>query len=307
MMCCTFSISTANCTVDNALRSECTITLATLRWTKTSPGSRPVIWLAGTRLSDQPIHMNLGFCCWVRLEKKPGRSRSICAAQARLWVKRSLIEAMGILCGTSASHRFGEQLSPDEHAPDLAGAGADLVQLGVAPQPPDRVVVDVAVAPQDLDAFAGHPGGLLRAPQDHGGAVLAHLPHVLAAELVQVLAHRVAEGARRLQHRVHVGDLALDQLELADALAELLAVVDVRDHAVHHGLHDPDRPGRQYGTLVVEAAHENLGPAVEGAENVIRRHFDVPEHELAGVAAAHAQLVQLLRDGETLHALLDQE
>jgi hypothetical protein len=31
------------------------------------------------------------------------------------------------------------------------------------------------------------------------------------------------------------------------------------------------------------------------------------EHQLAGVAAAHAELVELLRDREALHALLDQE
>src|SRR3954469_4278605 len=97
MMCSTFSISTANCTVDSAFRSECTTTLATLRCTNTSPGSRPVIWLAGTRESEQPIHMYLGACCLVSDEKKPGRSRSICAAQARLWAKRSEREAMGIL------------------------------------------------------------------------------------------------------------------------------------------------------------------------------------------------------------------
>jgi hypothetical protein len=39
----------------------------------------------------------------------------------------------------------------------------------------------------------------------------------------------------------------------------------------------------------------------------LARHFDVVEHQLAGVAAAHAQLVELLRDGKALHALLDQE
>ena len=70
--------------VDRQLRSVGTTTLATLRCTNTSPGSSPVIWLAGTRLSEQPIHMYLGFCCASRLVKKPGRSRSIWAAQARL-------------------------------------------------------------------------------------------------------------------------------------------------------------------------------------------------------------------------------
>jgi hypothetical protein len=37
------------------------------------------------------------------------------------------------------------------------------------------------------------------------------------------------------------------------------------------------------------------------------RHLDVLEHHLAGVAAAHAQLVELLRGGKALHALLDDE
>src|SRR3954447_23846055 len=39
------------------------------------------------------------------------------------------------------SARQPEQLPPDQHAPDLAGPGADLVQLGVPEQPPRRVVV----------------------------------------------------------------------------------------------------------------------------------------------------------------------
>src|SRR5690349_7305166 len=147
MMCWTLSISTANWIADSAFKSECTTTLATLRWTNTSPGSSPVIWLAGTRLSEQPIHMYLGDCCLVRLVKKPGRSRSICAAQARLWAKRSCMD--GVICAIFACrpyvrsrtgqtlHRLGEQLPADQHAPHLAGARADLVQLGVAPQAPE--------------------------------------------------------------------------------------------------------------------------------------------------------------------------
>jgi len=44
---------------------------------------------------------------------------------------------------------------------------------------------------------------------------------------VQVLRHGVGKRAPRLEHGVHVGHLALDELEFADALAELLAVVNV--------------------------------------------------------------------------------
>ena len=41
---------------------------------------------------------------------------------------------------------LGKQLTPDQHAADLAGARADLVQLGVAPQAAGGVVVGVADA-----------------------------------------------------------------------------------------------------------------------------------------------------------------
>src|SRR5947209_4766868 len=36
--------------------------------------------------------------------------------------------------GCRSSHALGVQLAADQHAPDLARAGADLVELGVAPE-----------------------------------------------------------------------------------------------------------------------------------------------------------------------------
>src|SRR4051794_18487054 len=154
MMCSTFSMSTANWMADSALRSECTTTLATLRCTNTSPGSRPVIWFAGTRLSLQPIHMNLGFCCWVRPLKKPGRVRSISAAQARLCLKRSWMVVMAelsprLLCGRAglpgrnvfACEQAGwlrRQLAGSVHLhglrPRLVGDGLDTVAAFEAKQ-----------------------------------------------------------------------------------------------------------------------------------------------------------------------------
>src|SRR5262245_54309003 len=71
------------------------------------------------------------------------------------------------------SRRLVEDFAPDQHAADLAGAGADLVELGVAQQPPGRIVVDVAVATQALDRLQRHPGRLLRAIEDDAGGVLA--------------------------------------------------------------------------------------------------------------------------------------
>src|SRR3546814_6579741 len=72
---------------------------------------------------------------------------------------------LNINTGAAPSGRFVEQFAPDQHTPDFAGAGADLVQLGVAPQAAGGVVVDIAVAAQYLYAFAGHPGGFFRSEE----------------------------------------------------------------------------------------------------------------------------------------------
>ena len=63
MMCSTCSTSVAYCSTERQLRSVWTTTFATLRWTNSSPGFRSTISLAGTRLSEQPIHRYLGACC----------------------------------------------------------------------------------------------------------------------------------------------------------------------------------------------------------------------------------------------------
>ena len=98
------------------------------RWrcTNTSPGSSPVISLAGTRLSAQPIHMYLGLCCCARRVKKPPGAPAAAAAQARL------------CCGTARRGRrsshivSAEQLAANEHAADLASGGPDLASAGAA-------------------------------------------------------------------------------------------------------------------------------------------------------------------------------
>jgi hypothetical protein len=58
----------------------------------------------------------------------------------------------------------------------------------------------------------------------------------------------------------------------------------------------PIGPAGEHRALVVEPAHQHLRAAVQRAEHVLGRHLDVLEHQLAGVAAAHAELVELLRD-----------
>src|SRR5690554_4828082 len=181
--------------VDRQFRSLGTTTLATLRCTNTSPGSRPVIWLAGTRLSEQPIHMYLGFCCASSPVKNPGRSRSIRSAHSRLWTNRSSMEVVLMRCSLAAgvspmvgragrgrSAGLREQFAADQHAADFTGTRADFVEFRISPQAAQRVLVDIPIAAMDLQPLAGHPGRFLRAPQDHRGAVLAHLAHVIGTQ-----------------------------------------------------------------------------------------------------------------------------
>ena len=88
------------------LRSVCTTTLAMLRWTKTSPGARPMIWLAGTRESEQPIHRYFGACCVrqaleeVRVLLADSRRPRPCCVRAGLAVgscayPRSMADVLG--------------------------------------------------------------------------------------------------------------------------------------------------------------------------------------------------------------------
>src|SRR3954468_3141009 len=110
---------------------------------------------------------------------------------------------------------FLEQLTADQHAPDFAGAGADLVKLGVTQQPTGRVFVDVAVAAQKLDRVERHLGRGLGGEQDGTGRVLAR---GLAA--VAGAGDGVDIRAAGVQTGVDISQLALDELELPNRSIE---------------------------------------------------------------------------------------
>src|SRR5690625_3337481 len=111
-MCLTFKASTANWMVLRALRSVCTTTLATLRWTKISPGGRSTIWVAGTRESAQPIQRYFGACCLDRFSKHAGSLVVISSDQRRLLASRSFREfircpsVVDVRAGQSCRHRM---------------------------------------------------------------------------------------------------------------------------------------------------------------------------------------------------------
>src|SRR5262249_36958482 len=200
------------------------------------------------------------------------------------------------------SARLVVELGADQHAADFAGACADLVELGIAQQPSSRIVVGVAIAAEELDRVERHCSRALGREQDRACGILAR---GLAA--VAGLGDRIHIGLTGIHGDVHVGDLATHQLEFADRLAELFALVDVGHHHVHAGLHDAKRTGREHDALKVEARHHDLPALVDAAKHVLLRHLAIREHELAGVGAAHAKLVELLSTREALGAPLDDE
>ena len=109
-------------------------------------------------------------------------------------------------------------------------------------------------------------------------------------------------------HRgVHIGKLALHELELADRLTELLSLVHVRHHRVHAGLHDSQRSSREHRALVIETAHQHTHTVIDAAQHVVLRNLAVGEHQFAGVRPAHAELVEFLCGGKSGKTLLDQK
>src|SRR5229473_463678 len=87
------------------------------------------------------------------------------------------------VCEDAGYARLREELPPDQHA-DLRGAGADLVELGVAQQPARREVVDVAVAAQRLGSGLDTPSSNthLSIQLDGSGMVLRWLTMCMSCE-----------------------------------------------------------------------------------------------------------------------------
>src|SRR5579872_3695503 len=64
-----------------------------------------------------------------------------------------------------------DQLAADEEAADLVGAGADVVELGVAQVALHRIVAQVAGPAQRLDGLERRPDAVLGRQQDRAGGV----------------------------------------------------------------------------------------------------------------------------------------
>src|SRR4029453_17368762 len=146
----------------------------------------------------------------------------------------------------AASGGSVEQLSPDQHAADLASPRADLIQFRIPQESARGVVVDVAVATERLDSVERARRGSLGREQDAAcGIESCRLSTVAGAR------YRVHIGPRGVEGRVEVRDLGLHQLKGADGLTKLPTLVNVRQYGIETRLHEAKRPACQYHAFVV--------------------------------------------------------
>src|SRR3546814_15785216 len=103
--------------------------------------------------------------------------------------------------------------------------------------------------------FTRHPCRLLGRIQDRAGGILARGLATIAGAR-----DRIHIRAADIEADVHVGELALHQLALADRLTELLALVHVRHPRVETGRHDAARTARQPPTFRADPHHPHVTP-----------------------------------------------
>src|SRR6266542_5078489 len=195
-----------------------------------------------------------------------------------------------------------QDLLGDDEIHDLARPFVDLGDLRVAVVALGREIREIAVAAEDLHAFArgahrdvareqlrlrGREDVVLAAVFQRGGA-----PH---------------QQARRVDLRRHVGELPLDRLELDDLLAEGLALFRVCERVLKARARDADGLRRDADATAVERGERDLEALTDLAEKVRGGHAAVLEYELRGIGPADAELVLQLAHAEAGCALLDDE
>ena len=111
-------------------------------------------------------------------------------------------------------------------------------------------------------------------------------------------------GALDLQH--HVGECHLHRLELDQRLAELPALLDVRDRAVQRRLTDRQAHGGVAQALDVERG-EQLAEAAGRHQQVLLGHLDIFEDHVRGGDAAEAHQLLLGAEADAGPLRLDDE
>src|SRR6476469_9549443 len=185
------------------------------------------------------------------------------------------------------------QFSGYQHALDLAGALAYLQDLGVAVEAADRELVHEAVAAEGLGCVTGVVHGRVGGDQfrDRGLSL-----ERLAAQHLR--GGRVVGEAGGVRAGLHVRDLELDRLGVADRVPAGLPLVRVPHTLVHATLCQPDGDGRDRDPALVQDGQElGVAPATL-AEQVLHRDSTVRKGQFMCVRAVPADLGVALRHRE---------
>src|SRR5580765_1233910 len=198
-----------------------------------------------------------------------------------------------------------DHLAGDHEALDLVRALVDLRDLGVAHHPLDGVLLDVAVAAENLHRVGGdvhrHIGAVeLRHRRDLGQV------GPLGA-LVDQLAALVEQATRRLALGLHVGEHPRDQLVLRDRLAHRLAALGVLERVAGRALCEAEALRADARPGAVEDAHRDPEALAFLAEQVVGRDAAVVEEDLAGGRALDPHLRLDPPDLEARRVRLDHE
>src|SRR6476620_12057056 len=196
-----------------------------------------------------------------------------------------------------------EELLADNHALDLRGSLADQQQRRVAVEALDLVLLRVAVAAVDAEAFLDAVLAALR------GEELGH-PGLEVGALAGVLHPRRFAGdqAGSLDLGRHVGELELDRLVVGDRLAEGLPFLAVAKGKLEGALGDADAAGGDVDAADLKRIHHLHEALAEtrllAAEDALRRALVAVVDELSRLDALVAHLLDLGRDVEALEVAL---
>src|SRR5947208_11272185 len=227
--------------------------------------------------------------------KKPkARTKSQSRGRSRSGITRRSAEA--------SPAPSADQLARDRQLLDLRRPAPQLHQLRVAGEALHLVLLHVAVAAEDVDRLHGDVGRCLAAVELPGADVGERHRHLPAGE-------EVGEGEvpHVAEEPVHAREPALHELEVADRLAELLALLRVLERQLESTVGEAEGEGRHAGALVGEPALHVVALLHAPAEQVPARDADVVQVDGARGRGVRAHLAKGLRDLEPRGAALDEE
>src|SRR3954465_2557744 len=231
----------------------------------------------------------------LAFNSRPKTSFSFCRAGTSAWNRstavliRSGVDAMRL----AALHLDLvplQELLADHHALDLRGSLADQQQRRVTVEALDLVLLRVAVAAVDAEAFFDTGLAGLR------GEKLGH-PGLEVGALAGVLHPRRFAGdeAGRLELGRHVGELELDRLVGGDRLAEGFAFLAVAEGELERPLADADAAGGDVDAADLERVHHLHEALAEtgllAAEDALGRALVAVVDELGRLDALVAHLL----------------